>query len=330
MNKSPNKRAVIVGLFILIGIILLVIFVLIIGNLHETFKKKTQIVTLFDDVSGLQVGNNIWFSGVKIGTVSSLKFYADRKVKVMMKVEDKAVSYIREDAFVKLSTDGLIGNKILVIYGGTSKAPQIAEGDTLRVEKTFTSEDMINTLQENNKNILVITNDLKVISHKIANGEGTIGKLINDNSLYAHLDSATLSLQNASIQAKQLISSLSTFSIGLNKKGTLANELTTDTVVFKSMKATVLHLQQMSDNANVFINNLKEASSNPHSSLGVLLHDEESGAALKQTIKNLEGGSLKLEQDLEAAQQSFLLKSVFKKQARANKKLVTPEVVTAK
>lgn len=330
MNKSPNKRAVIVGLFIFIGLILLVIFVLIIGNLHETFKKKTQIVTLFDDVSGLQVGNNIWFSGVKIGTVSSLKFYADRKVKVMMKVEDKAVSYIREDAFVKLSTDGLIGNKILVIYGGTSKAPQIAEGDTLRVEKTFTSEDMINTLQENNKNILVITNDLKVISHKIANGEGTIGKLINDNSLYAHLDSATLSLQNASIQAKQLISSLSTFSNGLNKKGTLANELTTDTIVFKSMKATVLHLQQMSDNANVFINNLKEASSNPHSSLGVLLHDEESGASLKQTIKNLEAGTLKLDQDLGAAQQSFLLKSVFKKQARANKKLATPGVVTAK
>src|SRR5665647_3689143 len=116
MNNSPNKRAVIVFLFIFIGLILLVGFVLIIGNLHETFKKKTQIVTLFDDVSGLQVGNNVWFSGVKIGTVSSLKFYADRKVKVMMKVEDKAIPYIHQDAFVKLSTDGLIGNKIPVSY----------------------------------------------------------------------------------------------------------------------------------------------------------------------------------------------------------------------
>ena len=115
-----------------------------------------------------------------------------------MKVEDKAVPYIHQDAFVKLSTDGLIGNKILVIYGGTSKRPQVSEGDTLRVEKTFTSEDMINTLQENNKNLLVITNDFKLISHKIASGEGTVGKLINDNSLYAHLDSATLSFKNAS------------------------------------------------------------------------------------------------------------------------------------
>jgi phospholipid/cholesterol/gamma-HCH transport system substrate-binding protein len=316
MSKSPNKRGVIVGLFIFIGLILLVTGILIVGNLHETFKKKTEVVTLFDDVSGLQIGNNIWFSGVKIGTVTSLKFYADRKVKVMMKVEDKAISYIHKDAFVKLSTDGLIGNKILVIYGGTSRSPQITEGDTLRVEKTFTSEDMINTLQENNKNLLEITNDFKLISHKLASGEGTVGKLLNNNALYNHLDSATLSLQNASNQAKQLISSLSTFSNGLNKKGTLANELTTDTVVFKSLKATVVRLQQMSDNANEVVNNLKVASSNPKSSIGVLLHDEEAGAKLKQTIQNLESGSLKLDQDLEALQHSFLLKGYFNKKAK--------------
>ena len=325
MKNSPNKRGVVVGLFIFVGLLLLVTCVLIIGNLHETFKKKTEIVTLFDDVSGLQVGNNIWFSGVKIGTVSSLKFYADRKVKVMMKVEDKAVPYIHQDAFVKLSTDGLIGNKILVIYGGTSKRPQISEGDTLRVEKAFSSDEMINTLQANNKNLLEITNDFKIISHKIASGEGTVGKLIGDNSLYSHLDSATLSLQNASIQAKQLITSLTIFSKGLNKKGTLANELTTDTVVFKSIKASVLHLQQMSDNANVFITNLKEASTNPNSTIGVLLHDEESGARIKQTIKNLEAGTLKLDQDLEAAQSSFLLKGFFKKQAKEKKVITATE-----
>jgi len=330
MKNSPNKRAVIVGLFIFVGLLLFVACVLIIGNLHETFKKKTEIVTLFDDVGGLQVGNNIWFSGVKIGTVSSLKFYADRKVKVMMKVEDKAVPYIRQDAFVKLSTDGLIGNKILVIYGGTSKRPQISEGDTLRVEKTFSSDEMINTLQENNKNLLEITKDFKIISHKIANGEGTVGKLIGDNSLYAHLDSATLSLQNASIQAKQLITSLTIFSKGLNKKGTLANELSTDTVVYKSIKASVLHLQQISDNANVFINNLKEASTNPHSTIGVLLHDEESGKRLKQTIKNLESGTLKLDQDLEAAQSSFLLKGYFRKQAKEKKAITATKATDIK
>lgn len=316
MNQSPNKRAVIVGLFVFIGLIFLVLGILVIGNLNETFKKKIEIVTLFDDVSGLQVGNNVWFSGVKIGSISDLQFFAETKVKVMMKIEVQSLSYIRKDAFVKLSTDGLIGNKILIIYGGTFDRPQIKAGDTLRVEKTFTSEDMINTLQENNKNLLAITTDFKVISSKIASGEGTIGKLLNDDAVYAHLDAATLSLQNASDKAQKLIGSLSTFSEGLNKKGTLANELTTDTVVFNSLKTSVLQLEQIADNANVMVKNLKEASANPHTSIGVLLHDEESGARLEQTIKNLESGSKKLDEDLEAAQHNFLLRGFFKKKEK--------------
>src|SRR3954471_3556394 len=188
MNDSPNKRAVIVGIFVLAGLIFLTIGILAIGNLHETFKKKMEVIALFDDVSGLQTGNNIWFSGVKIGTVSTLQFYSQRKVKVMMKVEDKAQQYIHKDALVKISTDGLIGNKILIIYGGTSRTPQVEEGDTLSVEKTFTSEDMINTFQDNNKNILAITNDFKIISKKLSQGEGTVGKLLTEDGIYTHLD----------------------------------------------------------------------------------------------------------------------------------------------
>jgi len=46
-----------------------------IGNLHATFKKKMKVVAFFDDVGGLQTGNNVWFSGVKIGTVRKLHFY---------------------------------------------------------------------------------------------------------------------------------------------------------------------------------------------------------------------------------------------------------------
>lgn len=319
MKDTRNKRAVIVGIFVFIGIIFLILGILMIGNLSETFKSKMEVVTVFDDVSGLQKGNNIWFSGVKIGIIKDLGFFADRKVKVIMNVDDKAVPYIHKDAFVKLGTDGLIGNKILIIYGGSNLVPQIEEGDTLSVEKTFTSEDMINTLQENNKNLLAITNDFKLISSKLANGEGTIGKLLNEDAIYAQLDAASLSLQKASARAEQLIGSLATFSEGLNKKGTLANEITRDTVVFNSLKTTVLQLQQMADTAGVFINNLKEAGSNPESTIGVLLNDEESGARLKQIIINLESGSKKLDEDLEAAQHNFLLKGYFKKQEKAKR-----------
>ena len=115
------------------------------------------------------------------------------------------------------------------------------------VEKTFTSDDMIKTLQENNSNLLAITSDFKTLSHKLVSGEGTIGKLLNDSSIYVNINSATASLQIASVKAQQLVSSLVAFSSGLNKKGTLANELTTNTVIFNSVKASVLQLQQMAN-----------------------------------------------------------------------------------
>jgi phospholipid/cholesterol/gamma-HCH transport system substrate-binding protein len=297
--------------------VFLVAGILMVGNLRETFKNKMEIISHFDEVNGLKKGNNIWFSGVKIGIVNSLSFYGRSQVEVSMKIATSAKQHIRKDAKVKISSDGLIGNKILVIYGGTENAGEVEEGDTLGVEKTFSSEDMINTLQENNKNALAITSELKAITSKISVGEGTLGKLLNDNSLYNNLNSAAESLKNASSKAQQLVNSLATFSAGLNKKGTLANELTTDTVVFNSIKATVKELQQISDTAKLFITNLKKAEANPNSTIGVLLHDKESGDRLKETIKNLDSSSKKLDEDLEAAQHSFLLRGYFKKKAKA-------------
>jgi phospholipid/cholesterol/gamma-HCH transport system substrate-binding protein len=187
------------------------------------------------------------------------------------------------------------------------------------VEKTFTSEDMINTLQENNKNFLAITSDFKLISKKMAAGEGTIGKLLNENVVYDNINAATASLQAASAKAQQLAASLATFSAGLNKKGTLANDLTTDTVVFNSVKASVLQLQQIADTATVFIADLKKAGNNRNSTIGVLLHDKASGDRLKETIINLESSSKKLDDDLEAAQHSILLRGFFKDKAEAEK-----------
>ncbi|MDP3445655.1 MAG: MCE family protein, partial [Ignavibacteria bacterium] len=179
------------------------------------------------------------------------------------------------------------------------------------------SEDMINTLQENNKNVLEITRDFKAISKSLASGEGTIGKLLKDDSVYANINAATASLQLASLKADQLVESLATFSAELNKKGTLAHELTTDTIVFNSVKASVLQFQQMADTASIFIANLKQAGTNPNSTIGVLLRDEATGTSLKETIKNLESSSRKLDEDLEAVQHNFLLKGYFKKKAKA-------------
>lgn len=313
MNESPNKRAIIVGLFIFLGLVFLLLGILMVGNLHETFKNKMQLVSLFDNVNGLQKGDNVWFSGVKIGTVGDISIHDKTHVLVSLKVEKKAQNYISKDAKVKISTDGLIGNKVIVIYGGTTHYDAVQEGDTLAVEQSLSTENILNTLQKNNENILAITTDFKAISKKLTTKEGSIGKLLHDDALYNHVNLASVSLTNAAVKAKELLSSLNDFSQKLHKKGTLANELATDTLVFNSIKNSALQLHQMTQTANSLVNSLKEAGNNPKTTIGILLHDEETGASLKKTIQNLESSSQKLNEDLEAVRHNFLLKGYFKK-----------------
>jgi len=311
MNELSKKRIVIVGLFIVLGLAFLLSAILLVGNLRNAFTKKTEVYSIFDDVSGLQKGNNVWLSGVKVGTISNVTFKGKSRVKVSIQVNSDVSQYIPNDSKVKISSDGLIGNKILVIFGGSENAKGVQTGDTLIVEKTFSSEEMLNTLRKSNDNIFAITTDFKTISKRLVDGEGTAGKLLNDNSLYTNINKATSSLTTATIEAGKVINSLKIFSSNLNKEGTLANEFTTDTVLFKTVKASVLQLQQISTTALAFIKNLNQKTSDSTTSLGLLLNDKESGTNLKETIKNLKTSSIKLNEDLEALQHNVLFKKYF-------------------
>jgi phospholipid/cholesterol/gamma-HCH transport system substrate-binding protein len=317
MNQGTNKRIIWVGLFVILGIVFLLAGILMIGNIHETFNKKIKVVALFDDISGLQIGNNIWFSGVKIGIVNKLEFYSKSQVVVTMKVDINAQQYIRKDAMVKIGSDGLIGNKILVIYGGTSMSLPVNEGDTLGVEKTFSSEDMVNMLQENNKNVLKISSDFKILSDNLVAGEGSLGKLLQNDDLYNNLNATSQSLQLASAKANAMINTLNDFATAFARKGSFANDLVNDTMVFSSIRLSTKQLEQITVNANTLMANLKTASTNPNSTLGVLMYDETSGTRLKETIKYLESSSIKLDENLEAVQHNILLRGFFKRKAKA-------------
>ena len=332
MQSKDNKRAVIVGLFIFLGLLFLLTGILAIGNLRSTFVRKIHLTAVFEDVNGLQSGNNIWYSGVKIGTVHNMSFFGDSQVRVTIKIDEKSQQYIRKDAKVKISTDGLIGNKIIIIYGGTVLAPPVVDGDTLGVEITASTEEMMAVLQENNRNLLAITTDFKTISKNIAEGNGTVGKLLNDETLYNSLGVTLTSLQRSSAHAEKLTAAISDYGAKLNKEGSLANDLVTDTTVFKNVQASVQQLKQMTNTAADAADNLKTASTNisnatsklenKNSPIGVLLYDDASATHLKATLRNLDSGSEKLDENLRAVQDNFLLRRYFKKKKKAEEKAV--------
>ena len=322
MDTIKNNKPIVVGIFISLGIAILIVTILTLGKQKDSFVKSFVVSTIFNDVGGLLEGGNIWFSGVKVGTVKKISFYGDSKVLVTMNIQEAAQSHIHKDAKAKIGSDGLIGSKIVIIYDGNPSLPQIEENDRLQTEKALSTVDMLATLQENNKNIVEITNRFKHISKNIDSGNGTIANLLNDptiakniNKSSADLRSTMENIKQASIESKQAITDFKTFSKSLNNQGSSLNNLVKDTVMYQNLTTTIVQLMSAAYSISGFTGNLKSVSeklNQKDNAVGVLLNDSSTALSVKNTIKNLELGSHKLDQDLEAVQHNFLLRGFFK------------------
>jgi len=323
MSTASSKRSVIVGVFISLGIIIFLVGVFTLGGQQKTFSASVSINALFDDVSGLQQGNNVWFSGVKIGTVKKISFFGKSQVQVLMHIDKKAQEFIRKDAKAKIGSDGLIGNKIIVVYGGTQTAAAVDNNDTLDVQNTLSTEDIMATLQKNNENLIAITSDFKIVSKRLADGEGTLGALMTDKTLFKNLQATVANLQTAARNSEKLTSGIAAYTAKLQSPGSLAGGLVNDTLIMKNLKSATTELQQAAGSANSFTDQLKAAGNqlnNRNNTLGLLLYDEQTAARLRNTLDNLNTGSIKLNDDLEAAQHNFLLRGFFRKKAKQDAK----------
>ncbi|WP_255066544.1 MlaD family protein [Lacihabitans sp. LS3-19] len=318
-----NKRTVIVGIFIFIGLIIFAITILTLGGQKKTFVKSFPIHAIFNDVNGLLDGGNVWFSGVKVGTVKKIAFHGDSDVEVTMNIDLNAESHIHKDAKAKIGSDGLIGNKIVIIYGGTLASPQVKKNDFLAVENGLSTDDMMATLQANNKNLMEITTDFKNISRKIDSGKGILATLLNDPALSSKIQvsatdlQATLAnLKTVSESSKEVLGNLQAFSGKMNTKGNSINDLATDTLMYQKIKLTINQLNVASGSLNKLTENLQMASekfNQKNNTVGLLLNDASTAKSMEATLKNLESGSKKLDQDLEALQHNIFFRGFFKK-----------------
>lgn len=320
MEKAENKRAIIVGLFLAIGLIVFILGVFTLGSQSKTFSKSIHVSAVFDDVSGLKTGNSVWFSGVKVGSISKIHFIGPSQVDVRMSIDEGSQQYVHRNAGVHIGSDGLIGNKIIVIDGGSPQAPIVQDNDVLQTEKVTSTDDMLKVLQQNNQNLLSITGDFKMLSRKILQGKGTVGTLMADSTVGIQFRNAMSNFEKASANAAQLSAQLQRFSVKMNSKGGLADKLFTDTTTFASIKAVTNQLKQAAANTTDITNTLKATTdkfNRTDNAVGVLLNDPKAAAQVQSTIQNLQQSSIKLNEDLEAAQHNFLLKGFFKDRAKA-------------
>lgn len=198
MDTHSPKFKVKLGLFLVIGLALFVLTIFIIGKQKNMFNPVFKLTTTFYNVSGLQVGNNIRFSGIIVGTVDNITIINDSTVKVAMLVKKEVKQFIKSDSEVAIGSEGLIGDRLIIISQGSYDAPLVREGEQLESIEPVETDAIIASLHVTAGNAEIITEQLAEIMTKINSGEGTLGRLIQDTTIAGNLNQTIVNLKKSS------------------------------------------------------------------------------------------------------------------------------------
>lgn len=198
MEIQNLKFKIRLGLFVAGGLLLLTLGIFIIGKQKNTFSSVIRIVSDFRNVSGLQVGNNVRFSGINVGTVDHISIINDTTVRVGIIVETEIRRFIKKDCILSIGSEGLIGDRFISISQSETNAPQISDGEILASSAPLDTDAIMNSLAVSAANAEVISSELADIVWNLNHGNGTLGRLINDSSIANNLESTMHNLKTSS------------------------------------------------------------------------------------------------------------------------------------
>jgi phospholipid/cholesterol/gamma-HCH transport system substrate-binding protein len=198
METNKPKFKVRLGLFIIGGTALFLIAIFIIGKQKNLFDPVFMLTTNFYNVSGLEVGSNIRFSGITVGTVDNIKIINDSTVEVDLLIKKSVQQFIKEDCQASIGSEGIIGDRIMVISQGSTKAPMARDGQHIESHEPVETDAIMASLQVTAENAEIITNQLAEIMIKVNSGKGTLGKLIQDSTIARNIDFTIKNLRSSS------------------------------------------------------------------------------------------------------------------------------------
>jgi phospholipid/cholesterol/gamma-HCH transport system substrate-binding protein len=323
--KTTEAQKVRLGIFVIIGTVLFVTAVYFIGQRQNMFEKTFTISTYFQNVNGLQKGNNVRYSGIHIGTVKDISMINDSVIKVDMAIEEKIIGHIKTDAIAAIGSDGLVGNMIInIVPGNKLGAPVVKNGDTVESYSKIGPDDILSTLGSSSENIAILSSDLLKITDAIIKGKGTIGVLLNDTLMAKDLKQSVTNLNNVSYKATQSINELKTILTDIKtNRETVLGQLINDTIsghklkaVITNLEASSLEIENLIKNANTVVTDIKSNEG----ALNYVLNDSTLVNSLKSTLKNINEGTDKFNQNMEALKHNFLTRGYFRKLERQEEK----------
>jgi phospholipid/cholesterol/gamma-HCH transport system substrate-binding protein len=322
MNKE-STRNIRLGIFVVVGAVLLIFGLYSIGNNKNMFGKTFRLYSYFYDVNGLTAGNNVRYSGIDVGTVDKIEIINDSIVRIEMLIDNSIKKFIRSNSIASVGTDGLMGNKLVNIAPGTVEAPLVNENGEIRSLKTVNTEEMLRTLDLTNNNISIISSNLKEITDNVNKSRGTLYTVLTDTTLAKNVD---LTLKNIQFVSNNLVQTSNQLSIIVNDvnrgQGALGFMLK-DTTLPGDLRVAVKNIREGSEDFSKISGEVNEIINQINSGKGVvagLLKDSVMSGDLKTSLSNMESASRKLDDNLEALKHSFLLRGYFRRIEKESKK----------
>lgn len=195
--KTTTGQKVKTGGFIVAGIVVLVLGIFLIGNQKNMFSSTFSVYGIFKNVSGLQVGNNVRFAGINVGVVDGIDIVTDSSVRVTLTLNDNVQKFVKKDAKLSIGSDGLMGDKLVVVSPGISDQNVVKDGDRLGAVNPLDIDKVINKLTKIADNGATLTENLSGIVAKINNGKGSIGRLLNNDKMAKDMESTVNQAQSA-------------------------------------------------------------------------------------------------------------------------------------
>jgi phospholipid/cholesterol/gamma-HCH transport system substrate-binding protein len=309
----------VVGAFVLSAALLFSVGLFLIGNRHKAFTHHVDFFTKLNDVNGISPGSEVRVSGFEAGQVSGIEI-PDRpseKFKLKLHVDDKLHNLIRDDSFVTVESNGLVGDKFLLIHEGSDQKQEAASGATLLAKEPIELSAVIakmtgvmdqadaaigdiKTKADGTLDAITTTvNNANALVTSIQSGKGAVGMLLMDQqtatsvkSAVGNAQQATANLNQVTVQAKQVMSDFQSRDLFAKAGDTLNNA-----------KDASRQLAQTSQQVNLTLTD----------ALGPDRSGENAGQNISETFSNINLATANMADDTEALKHEFFFRGFFKK-----------------
>ena len=319
------------GAFLLAGLILFTSGLFLIGNRRQAFSEHEELYVEMATVTGIAPGSKVRVGGLDAGQVKAVELppRPSAKFRVRLEVDRKLHSIIRRDSLVTVESDGLVGDRFLMIHAGTDPSPEAANGSTLLskepVELSAIIEKVSGTVDQANATIgdlrgrldvaldtvTTTVNNTNGLVTEARSGKGTVGLLLSD--------------QQTAGQVKQAVANVQQASANLQQVTVQAQQLMTD-VQSRNLPAkiddTMVNVRDASEQ-------ISKASHKVNATVTDALAPDSSGVSaaenLRDTLSNVNRSTANLADDTEALKHGFLFRGFFKKRGFYSMNDLTPD-----